>query len=122
MIGSFLNLDRIVHEIIRMKLPVELVCAGTRGEFSLDDFLFAGAVASNLERAVSIQGTDLTMLAISAWKQAEPDLHSTLESCTHYRYLKKLGFTKDLAYCFNLNLHPVLPLLQTESGKIVLIK
>jgi len=122
MIGSFLNLDRIILELVRLELPVELVCSGTKGEFSLDDFLLAGALVSGLAQKIRIGATDLALLARSTWEQAESDLCQALESCSHYRYLRELGYEQDLEYCFLQNLHPVLPILQTDSGKIVLIK
>jgi 2-phosphosulfolactate phosphatase len=108
LIGSFLNKSILVDYLISSDSPVEIVCAGTNGEFSLDDFLCAGLICSDLQESGGFIFDDLGRLAIQNWESARTDLHAALSGARHYNILKSKGFFDDLDHCLRLNTHPVL--------------
>ncbi len=91
-VGSFLNLSRIVDVLSDSALPIHLVCAGTDGQITGEDVLFAGAVCQRLTGNDSAGGssfvlTDSAEIALSMWREQvgpEPNAadadHSTDES------------------------------------------
>ncbi len=80
-------------------MPVELVCAGTNGEFSMDDFLCAGMICTSLNQSGRCEFDDLGRVAMESWQRAEPEIHTAISNATHYNILKNKGFDKDLQFC-----------------------
>lgn len=57
-IGAFANLSAIVEELLRGDRDVHLVCAGTDGQLTAEDILFAGALADELLTRSAASGED----------------------------------------------------------------
>jgi len=49
-VGSFANLQGVVNYLIKCRLPIHLVCAGTKGKISLEDAACAGAIVSRISQ------------------------------------------------------------------------
>jgi len=117
--GSFLNCSPVVKFLRNQELPVELVCAGTNGEFSLDDFLLAGLMCDKLSQWGPVEQNDLVNLAVNTWKSAEDDgLHHALRECKHFNILKSKGLRTDLDYCLTLNQLDIIPVYDPVKGVI----
>jgi len=116
LVGAFLNQNALTDYLAARNLPVELICAGTNGEFSLDDFLCAGLICSTLRSAGPAESGDLGRLAIQTWEAAKADIHTALSSATHYNVLRNKGFLADLDYCLTRDSHPVIVRKNRESG------
>lgn len=116
LIGSFLNQHFLADHLVSLNQPVELVCAGTNGEFSLDDFLCAGAICTSLQNSGEMEFGDLEKLAIQAWKKASSDIHAALNDTKHYNILKSKGFLKDLDYCLTLDNRNIIVLRQERNS------
>jgi 2-phosphosulfolactate phosphatase len=117
--GSFLNCSSVVKFLRDLDQPLEIVCAGTNGEFSLDDFLLAGLICDKLSQFGPVAPNDLVRLAIDTWKSAEDNgLHHALEECKHYKVLKSKGFKSDLDYCLTLNQIDLVPVYNAQTGVI----
>jgi 2-phosphosulfolactate phosphatase len=95
LVGSFNNLSAVVQEVVRDPRPVHLVCAGTRGEVSLEDTLCAGAIASSMCDRGAFECNDAARLAMSAWKSAGP-LPEALRSGSGGRDVLALGLERDI--------------------------
>lgn len=105
--GAFLNHRALTNYLLLQDRPIELVCAGTNGEFSLDDFLCAGLICSTLQTTDRVKFDDLGRLAIQCWDQTGSDIQAALSEAFHYNILKSKGFDTDLDYCLMRNTHPV---------------
>jgi 2-phosphosulfolactate phosphatase len=108
LVGAFLNQDAIAGYLAARNLPVELVCAGTNGEFSLDDFLCAGMICSTLQATGTPEFDDLGRLAMQAWETSKSDMHAALAGATHYNVLRNKGFHNDLDYCLTRDSHSII--------------
>lgn len=108
LVGAFINHQALTEYLILQSLPVELICAGTNGEFSLDDFLCAGLICATLEKSEAFEFDDLGRLAINNWAISSDDIHGSLAGATHYNILKSKRFFNDLAYCFKQDTHNIL--------------
>lgn len=103
------------------KSPVFLLCAGTEGSFSIEDFYCAGIVASQIESA------DFAELSDFAWAAAKLSAMSleeavNLHTCKHMSALQDKGFSEDLEFALRRESgsgkQPV-PEFLFEAGKFV---
>lgn len=116
LIGAFLNQRILADYLIRQEKPVELICAGTNGEFSLDDFLCVGMICRTIQSSGSLVFDDLGQLAIQTWDSAKADIHYALSGSTHYNVLRTKGFTKDLDYCLTPDSRQILVARNPVTG------
>lgn len=117
-IGSFLNLDILNQWLLQQNKDVILLCAGWKNKFNLEDTLFAGAVARTLQEKGNYETfCDSTLSAKILYDKAENDLYAFLETSSHRKRLQKLNLEKDIRYCLQKNITPVIPVL--EKGKLV---
>lgn len=96
-----------------------IVCAGTDGEYTLDDSLCAGMMVKMISEISKVQFTDAA-ISVSKLASLSSDVDEILEGSRHYSYLKKLGNEKDLEYCLSLNLFKNVP--EYKNGVIALSK
>lgn len=107
LIGCLLNARAVMRKALSLGRDIVLVNAGTAGQFSLDDYITAGAMLR--EAGSTLELSDAARGALLLY-EAHPDIHSALASCLHYQRLKSLGLDKDLDYCLSqdrLDLVPV---------------
>ncbi len=113
LIGAYLNLDAVVERIAELGADLVIVCAGTDGEYSLDDSLCAGMIIERLKKKIDIKLTDR---GISVLKLAESSkgIHETLRGSKHYSYLEKIGFLEDLNFCLSVNKSRKVPIYSND--------
>lgn len=68
--AALLNASATADALAKIGLPVTLLCSGTEGAFSVEDFFGAGAVAQRLSQLVATSFTDRTVEAVSAFDTA----------------------------------------------------
>ncbi len=119
LIGSFLNAGAVAKRTVLIAedkgADVSIVQSGTKGRFSLEDFLCTGAIISRMPKN-SVELSDAAQAALLAFKHAENDLCGNLMNSEHSRELVKLGFGGDIEFACQLDLFPVVPVC--ESGII----
>lgn len=120
LIGSLLNAKAVARAVIEQGRDTALVCAGTRGKFSLEDTVAAGMVALELMDSTCEVGTSFgSDLAVAAcrlaafyWKDPLKALYDSL----HGQKLAAIGLSKDLAWCARLNHFDIVPVY--KEGRI----
>ena len=120
LIGAFANQSAVV-EALATQPQVDLVCAGTHGEVTREDVLFAGAVVARLSRS-KIVLNDASRLARDAWchlESAPPDmLTKALQDSQGGRNLVKIGHGGDIAHAAQLDTTNLLPELDVRNWQI----
>ncbi|WHH57060.1 2-phosphosulfolactate phosphatase [Petroclostridium sp. X23] len=114
--ASFLN-GQAVAEYAHKKYfgDVAVVCAGTEGKFSLDDFLCAGKLIHTLiNNSVDVTLNDLGIAAENLYKNNRGNLHDVLKKSFHYARLYSLGFQKDVEYCMQEDICSIVPVYTDE--------
>lgn len=108
--GSFLNARSVALQLVHENKDVVFGCAGRLGEFSLEDFCAAGAVAYYLRQVVpEAEAADSVLAAEACFVQAKPNLTAFLRAGKHGRYLERIGFYRDIDYCTRLNASQLVP-------------
>lgn len=126
---SFLNLKAVARAYLDAKWAggsglagMTVVCSGSHGEFSLEDFACAGAlVEAVVESAAPGLRFDLDDQARQALKRFQTyrgDIAAVFDDSPHGQYLRTIGFAADLAYCANESSLDVVPFF--ENGAVTL--
>lgn len=136
LIGAFVNRQAVVDRLHADQRPVHLVCAGTDGEITGEDVLFAGAVVEALQQrhTSDLQRwklNDCAGIARSFWRQSVGDnslvgsvdnLPARIESAmrdTHGgRNLCELGYDNDIKLCSMVDCFGHVPMLNRASGDL----
>ena len=120
-IGSFVNLSKIVSLLMQQSSSVHVVCAGTNGEITGEDVLFAGAVVSRMiELEPTLTLCDSGRIAFNHWRSEVPDeSSSTLETAMNNsqggRNLIKLGYEKDIRTASSIDSVPIIGIVQEDG-------
>lgn len=114
LLASFLNCQAVCQELLQEKKNVTLLCAGTEGRFSFEDALCAGLIAARLSERCILSDTALAVSHML--RSCERDLLAIVSLSSHAAYLRKIGFEKDIAYCLQYDLYPVVP--EYKNGKV----
>ena len=109
---SFLNVSSVVN-FVRNSKEINIVCSGTEGKFSLEDFLLAGMIVKLLDREDLDDASKVTMRYYESVKNVEIELRRS----SHAQKLINLGFEKDVIFCSQIDLFNVVPIL--EDGVFV---
>ncbi len=109
--GSFLNLSSVTSFAERFS-EIIILCAGTEGQFSLEDFLFSGKFVGKINQAKLVN--DSAVVAFHYAREVK-DIESELFSSHHAQKLMALGLKEDVSLCAQVDLYPVVPLLTTEG-------
>lgn len=101
LIGAFVNRHALIEVLIEDGRPVHLVCAGTDGDITTEDVLFAGSVACEVRERHAEQSIpdDETQLALALWQSASRDysgIRQILRASRGGLNLLELGFDHDI--------------------------
>ncbi|PLV56906.1 2-phosphosulfolactate phosphatase family protein [Thermotoga sp. SG1] len=105
--ASFLNVSAVV-EYLKEKESITVVCAGTSGRFSLEDFLLAGMIVKRLKRDDLLDGALVAMKYFESVKNIREEIK---RFSSHAKRLISLGFEKDVDFCTTEDLYNVVPIL-----------
>ncbi|MCX7986005.1 MAG: 2-phosphosulfolactate phosphatase [Bacteroidales bacterium] len=109
-VGSFLNISALTDFLVNQKHPVVIFCAGWKDRFSLEDTIFAGALAERLlETGVYYTVCDSTIASTDLWSLAKEDILGYIEKAAQRHRLKKNGLDDVLEYCFTPDQAPIVP-------------
>ncbi len=112
-VASFLNLESIARHIEREKGRVEIQCAGSDGEPSLEDTLLAGAL---VKRLGDVGINDSCWIASFLYESVRIDLKDFIaENGVHAKKLLSLGFSEDVSFCAKINLYDLVPLWRNNG-------
>ncbi len=115
LIGSFCNFNSLSNYLSAQPKDLVILCSGWNGSFSLEDTVFAGALAEKLKCSGFFKiDADSTRAAVDLWEKAKPDLQKYMASSQHYQRLLKLGLEKDLQFCLQMNTTEVIPYLEND--------
>lgn len=114
LVGSLVNRLAVCRAIAQDK-RVDIVCAGTNGQFSMEDALAAGAIAHALPDWTL---NDAGYVCRSLWQSQEPG--QVLANSLGGKNLIRLGMESDLALAKQVDEFDVVPELQRSTWEISL--
>ena len=130
-IGSFVNLTAVVRELDG-KLPIHILCAGTRGRVTREDSLFAGALVEKLVGSVVEKEAinDEARIARDDWlfsmegirppgRRANERLAEVLRDCQGGRNLINVGLQRDIPAAADFDRYDFAPVFDAAHWRIV---
>lgn len=119
LVGALLNVEKVAACLAEKEEPLALCCAGTRGRFSLEDTLTAGAILERLQdKKVPLKLCDLGIAALRLYSSCKKEMKSLVAS----NFFGRLGCRqleeKELDFCMQVDAYSILPHL--NSGRIVI--
>ncbi len=108
--ASFLNISATI-EYLQNEQEIHIICAGTKGRFSLEDFLLAGFIAG-------LDPNPLDEAAVAkALAENVRNVENLILKSSHARRLIELGMEEDIKFCLKKDLYSTVPVL--KNGKFV---
>lgn len=118
-IAAFLNVAAVAAWLGREARDVVLACAGTKGKFSLEDFLAAGAIVQHLQgKLAAVDLTDPALAARAAFLQSAAQLPGILRQGKHAQGLAALGLEEDVLFCAEIDKYPLVPIYREGSIRV----
>ena len=115
-VGAYFNLSALTRWIIAQQRDVVILCAGWKNRFSLEDTLFAGALATGLVKSGHFHTIcDSTNAAIDLWDIARDNLQTYVLKAAQKGRLAKHGLDDVIDYCHTPDLSNIIPLLQGDK-------
>ncbi len=101
---SLLNLKTTVNRVARLNNDVNIICAGTNGQTSLEDNVCAGLFVDKLVKKSDkfLPDNKCSEIVIQA-NEYKDNLLAMLRTSRHGQYLEEIGFGPDLEFCSKLN-------------------
>jgi len=112
-IGSFLNISRVVNYLKEGTNDVLILCAGWKGQVNLEDTMFSGAVVEALIDDFEVE-FDSTIIARNVYNASKENKFEYLKNSSHFKRLSKMGIEKDIKYCMNEDVFDVLPVMDGD--------
>ena len=110
LIGSFINAKAVAKKALELVTEeIEVVMAGVKGNFAIEDYLGAGSILSYLPYEYLDEFAKSSVIAVKDKKilyDAVLDSHSS-------RILKDLGFDEDVEFCLKHNISKNVPIYKS---------
>lgn len=123
-VGSFVNLNKVIEFILKENQDFLILCAGrinSVGNFALEDAVCAGMIIDGLIKKgdVRIELSDAANAAKAIYKSFGRSILKMLKNTEHGKYLTEIGFAADLKICAAVDSIQVLPALAGSSIKLI---
>ena len=118
LIGTFVNRAALVRVLQTDGRPVHVVCAGTDGQLTAEDVLFAGSVAAEPGFAPTDVQTEMAIDYHLARSADQTVFRETIRSSRGGRNLLRLGMDADVERAAQLDLFDVVPEWSRRSNMI----
>lgn len=103
LIGAFINAMSTIEHACSLQRDITIVCAGTGGEFSIEDSLCAGYMVKLLNELTDCSLSDRAYAAMLMYAGAANELKAHAGRSTNGARLYDIGLSADVEYCLNLN-------------------
>lgn len=118
LIGAFANYSAVCEQLRLDSRPVTIVCAGERGEPSLEDTVFAGALVDYLCDSGDASLDDSARLAWDVFENHGRVLDGALAIGRGGSHLIELGYAVDVAYAAVVDRFALVPELRGDPLRI----
>ncbi len=118
-VAGFVNITTVVKYLKELNEDFVIVCAGKEHHFCIEDTVCGGMIIDILEKnEMDTTRTDAAQAAHILYKSFKRSLFKMVRESDHGRYLKSIGFEKDLKACATVDSIPVLPMIDKGVVKL----
>ena len=111
---SLTNISKVVDRVVAEERDLVITCAGSGGQFSIEDTICGGMLLHLLttDKKQKITVNDAGSLALLLYRSNKNALRQTIAQGEHGRYLSQIGFAADVTAAAVVDSMPVLPILR----------
>ena len=114
-IGAFLNLSSLTEWLIAQNAPVLIFCASWKDRFSLEDTVFAGALAERLLDSGKFETIcDAVTASVDLWNLAKSDLFGYIQKSAQKSRLASKGLDDCIEFCLTSDVTAVIPAFEND--------
>lgn len=117
-IGAFSNISAVVDFCVNSGKNVIVLCAGWNNRFNIEDTLYGGAIAKKLSDRGYSFSSDAVRIALSMWKDAEPDVREYINRTEHIKRLETNNLQDSVDYCLMEDTVNLVPVYDKDEKKI----
>ncbi len=117
LIGCMQNGKAVARRVAMENRDTVILCAGTYGKFSIDDFICAGKILYEILELSKAEMDDLSAAAYMAYRDNKGRTIEYIKKAAHYKYLVSIGLEEDIEYCFMEDQTETVP--EYINGKII---
>jgi 2-phosphosulfolactate phosphatase len=118
LIGSFLNISSLADWLIQQDSPVLIFCASWKDRFSLEDTVFAGALAKKLLDSGKFESVcDAVTASLDLWSIAKTDLFQYIQKSAQKGRLASKGLDDCIEFCLTADQTRVIP--EFQDGHLI---
>lgn len=127
LIGAFVNTGRLAEALVGSPQPLHIVCAGTDGEVTGEDALFAGCLTDRIlalaDDASTVELSDTAAVTLGCWRyeSAHRPAGQILRSTRGGRNLMALSFDSDIDLAAAIDACPILAAFDASGGRITVV-
>lgn len=116
-VGSFLNQQAVVDELVRSGAEPVFLCSGRETKFGLEDAVCAGRMAALVMAASGDAEWELNDAAIAALalSASHDDLEAMFARTAAGKQILEAGLDADLAFCAQVDRHDVVPVFHDRQ-------
>ncbi|NLJ33903.1 MAG: 2-phosphosulfolactate phosphatase [Firmicutes bacterium] len=119
LLASFLNARAAARRAWEAGGDVYILCAGTRGRYSLDDAACAGMLVQYLrELQPGAQLGDLAYTLQHLYRSHRKGILQLISQASHYQRLMDMGLEADIMYCLQEDIYTLVPRYNALQGMI----
>ncbi|HKL66731.1 MAG TPA: 2-phosphosulfolactate phosphatase [Bacteroidales bacterium] len=114
-VGSFLNISSLQKWLLDQNRNIILLCAGWKGRISLEDSVFAGALASRIMDSGKYSSIcDSVSIVLDLWKLAKNDLLAYIDKAAQRSRLREKGLDDCIPFCHETDSTDAIPMLDQD--------
>jgi 2-phosphosulfolactate phosphatase len=115
-VGSYLNISAVSEWVKKQERDVIILCAAWKDKFSLEDSLFAGALAAKLMQSGAFTtNCDSTNASLDLWETARTDVYKYILKAAQKTRLAKNGLDDVIEFCHLQDQTNIVPVLQDDK-------
>ncbi|MFA7228614.1 MAG: 2-phosphosulfolactate phosphatase [Melioribacteraceae bacterium] len=109
-ICSFNNLPAIAKHLLSLNKDVEIICAGSNGNFNLEDAVCAGRLISEMDKeSTDLEISDSGRAGLVLNKSFGKNINKLLKETEHGQLLTENGFGPDIKDCAQFGITDLIP-------------
>lgn len=109
-VGSYLNMNSLSDWLISQKSPVLIFCSSWKDKFSLEDTVFAGALAEKLLSSNVYESIcDSVTASLDLWSIAKPNVYEYIKKAAQKSRLALNGLDDCIEFCHETDYSSIVP-------------
>jgi 2-phosphosulfolactate phosphatase len=118
LVAALVNYSAVCEQLLADPRPINIICAGTNGEPTLEDVVLAGALVDFLCEAADVTLNDSARIAWDCFEHHGQALEGALEISKGGSNLLRLGFAEDIRSASRIDLFNLVPELRRDPLRI----